>query len=125
MKRYSEEHEWVEAGPAGTATVGITGFAAEELGDITYIELPAVGKLVVRNKTLCVIESVKAASDVFAPVGGTVTEVNTRLDTEPGIVNAAPEGEGWICRLSGVAPAEFDALMTAEQYAAYTADKKK
>ena len=124
MKRYTEEHEWVII-VGGLAVVGITAFAAEELGDITYVELPAVGKTVNKGESLCVIESVKAASDVFSPVSGAVVEVNADLENDPGIVNASPEEKGWICRMSGVSQAEVDKLMTAEQYAAFTATKKK
>ena len=119
MKRYTKEHEWVELN--GTvATVGITGFAADELGDITYVELPAVGKTVKAGDAMSVVESVKAASDVFAPVSGTVVEVNGGLESDPAVVNSAAEGAGWFCKLSGVSTAEVAALMTAEQYADYT-----
>jgi glycine cleavage system H protein len=124
MKRYTEEHEWVVV-TGDLAVVGITAFAAEELGDITYVELPAVGKTVKKGESLCVIESVKAASDVFSPVSGAVAEVNGDLENDPGIVNASPEEKGWICKMSGVSQAEVDKLMTAEQYAAFTATKKK
>lgn len=120
MKRYSQEHEWVEL-DGTTATMGITAFAAAELGDITYVELPAVGKTVKANDVLCVVESVKAASDVYSPVGGTVSEVNTALENEPGQVNQEPEGKGWFCRLANVSQADFNALMTSEEYAKFTA----
>ncbi len=120
MKRYSKEHEWVEL-DGDVATMGITGFAAAELGDITYVEVPAQGKAVKANDVLCVVESVKAASDVYSPVSGTVTEVNAALEDEPGLVNQEPEGKGWFCKIKGVAKAEFDALMTAEAYATLTA----
>ena len=123
MKRYSKEHEWVEL--QGTeAVMGITGYAAAELGDITYVEVPALGKKVKVNDVLCVVESVKAASDVYAPVGGEVGAVNGALDADPALVNQSPEDKGWFCRLTGVAQAEFDALMSADQYAAYTAGLK-
>ncbi|MFA4943314.1 MAG: glycine cleavage system protein GcvH [Lentisphaeria bacterium] len=120
MKRYSKEHEWVEL-EGDVATMGITAFAAEELGDITYVELPALGKQVKTNEVLCVVESVKAASDVYCPVGGTVAAVNQELDGEPGLVNQEPEGKGWFCKLKGASPADFNALMTAEDYAKFTA----
>lgn len=118
MTRYTQEHEWVRY-EDGVATVGITQHAQETLGDITYVELPPVGKTVKPGDSLCVIESVKAASDVFAPVGGTVARVNTTLTDAPETVNAAAEGDGWICTLSGVEAAALERLMTAEQYAAF------
>jgi glycine cleavage system H protein len=120
-KRYSTEHQWVELGAAGVATVGITAHAAAELGDITFVELPAIGKQVAAGEALCVIESVKAASDVFAPVGGTVAEVNSTLDTDPARVNSDPEGAGWICRLRGVDAGELGRLLSATDYAAHLA----
>ena len=123
MKRYSKEHEWVEL--QGTeAVMGITAYAAAELGDITYVEVPAIGKKVNVNDVLCVVESEKAASDVYAPVGGEVCAVNGNLDADPALVNQSSEDKGWFCRLKGVAQAEFYALMTADQYAAYTAGLK-
>ena len=117
MKFYTKEHQWVEMQGALTV-VGITPHAASELGDITFIELPAIGKAVKAGDALCVVESVKAASDVFAPVSGVVAEVNLALDKDPGIINEAAEGAGWICRLKSANPAELKGLMTAEQYAA-------
>ena len=115
MKRFSEEHQWVEI-KDGVATIGITAYAAEELGEITFIELPEVGTVFAQGDTLCVVESVKAASDVFAPVGGTVKEVNQRLDQEPGQINVSPERDGWLCRFEEVDESEMDALMTEAQY---------
>jgi len=119
MKRYTKEHEWVNL-DGDVATVGITKFAADELGDITYVELPAVGKAVTAGAAMSVVESVKAASDVFAPVAGKVAEVNASLDTDPSVVNSDAEGAGWFCKLSGVSAAEVETLMSAEQYADYT-----
>ena len=119
MKRYTKEHEWVELN-GDVATVGITAHAADELGDITYVELPAVGKVVAAGAAMSVVESVKAASDVFAPVGGKVVEVNGAMESDPSVVNSSAEGTGWFCKLSGVNKAEVEALMTAEQYADYT-----
>lgn len=124
MKYYSEEHEWVEVEEA-VATVGITTFAAEELGDITFVDLPDVGTHVKQGDVLCVVESVKAASDVFAPISGVVTEVNGDLDGDPGRLNASAEGDGWICRLQETDPQELKGLMTAAQYQAYVAKDKK
>lgn len=119
MKRFSEEHEWVEVAD-GVAAVGITAYAAEELGEITFVELPEQGTVLGQGDSLCVVESVKAASDVFVPIGGTIMEVNGRLEEEPELVNASPEGEGWICKLTEVDEGELDSLMSEEEYEAFT-----
>ena len=121
--RYSEEHEWVAV--AGTvATIGITDFAQEELGDIVFVELPAVGATLQRSKPLGVVESVKAVSDVFAPVGGTVTEVNGALADHPEIINEDPYGKGWMVRVTLADPTEVASLMTAQQYGDFIAKEK-
>jgi glycine cleavage system H protein len=117
-KYYTKEHEWVEID--GTqATVGISAHAAKELGDITYVELPQIGKTVKQFASLAGIESVKAASDIYAPVSGKVIEVNDKLDDTPELVNQGAESQGWICKLDGVDPSETGALMDASAYAAY------
>ena len=118
--KYTKDHEWIRL-DGDTATVGITDHAQDELGDITYVELPAVGKEVTANGELAVIESVKAASDIFAPVAGTVSETNSALDDEPEIVNDSPYENGWICKLTSVDAAEVDALMSAADYEAFIA----
>ena len=118
MKRYTKEHEWVELN-GNVATVGISAHAADELGDITYVELPANGKTVTKGAARAVVESVKAASDVFAPVSGTVVDVNSALEADPAMLNSAAETDGWFCKISGVAAADLDGLMTVEQYAEY------
>mgnify|MGYP000887714263 CR=1 FL=1 len=115
MKRYSEDHQWVKY-ENGRATVGITAYAADELGDITFVELPEVGLVVGQGDVLCVVESAKAASDVYAPVGGTVAEVNRALDASPITVSDSPESRGWICRLVEVDESELENLMTDAQY---------
>lgn len=120
MMRYTTEHEWIRL-EGDVATVGISDHAQHELGDITFIELPPVGKTVQAGGALCVIESVKAASDVFAPVAGTVATVNAALADAPETVNASAEGDGWLCTLSGVDPAALEGLMNPEQYAAFAA----
>ena len=120
MKRFSDEHAWVDVAE-GTATTGITAYAAEELGDINFVELPDVGSVLAQGELLCVVESVKAASDVFAPVGGTVVAVNKRLDTEPQLINDGAEKDGWICRLEEVDESELDGLMTEEEYELFVA----
>lgn len=120
MKRISEEHEWVEVN-ADVATVGITAFAAEELGDVTFVELPEVGQTVSQGDSLGVVESVKAASDIFAPLGGTVVEVNSVLEEKPGLVNDSPEEDGWFCRLNEISAEDLDDLMTPEEYEEFVA----
>ena len=115
---FTKEHEWVRI-DGQTATMGISDFAQEQLGDITYVELPAAGKVVKQHDALAVVESVKAASDVYAPLSGTVAVVNDTLNEHPEQINSAPYGNGWLCTLSGISAAEAKALMTAEQYAAF------
>ncbi len=118
MTRYTKDHEWIRL-EGETATVGISDYAQQALGDITYIELPVVGTTIRKGDGLCVIESVKAASDVYAPAAGTVATVNARLADAPETINASPEGDGWICTLSGVKPADLDEWMTPEAYAEF------
>ncbi|GFO62769.1 glycine cleavage system protein GcvH [Geomonas paludis] len=117
-KFYTKEHEWVEMAGA-QATVGISEHAAHELGDITYVELPKIGKSVKQFEALAAIESVKAASDIYAPVSGKVAEVNQALDDAPELVNQGAESQGWICKLEGVNEAELVALMDAAAYDEY------
>lgn len=116
--KYTEDHEWIRD-DGDVFTVGITDFAAEQLGDITYVELPEVELEVAQHEEIATVESVKAASDVFSPVGGRVVEVNTALEDKPEIVNSSPYQDGWFFKLADVSAAEFDQLMTAEQYEAY------
>ena len=122
-RRYSEEHEWVLLND-GVATIGITDFAQEELGDIVFVELPAVGAKLQKEGRLGVVESVKAVSDVYAPLSGTVVAVNEKLTANPEIVNQDPYGDGWMIRLQPDDPAEIDALMTADGYDAFVAKEK-
>jgi len=117
--RFSEEHQWMKIDDQGQAYVGITRFAADELGDITFIELPEVGKELAQNDQLCVVESVKAASDVYMPVAGKVAEVNATLDKNPSLLNESPEDQAWICRLESYDQAQFAKLMTADEYKAF------
>ncbi|NMA20739.1 MAG: glycine cleavage system protein GcvH [Lentisphaerae bacterium] len=119
MIRYSEEHQWIKACGNGIWEVGITAYAAEELGELNFVELPKVGDEFAGGEPLCVVESVKAASDVFAPVSGTVTEVNLALEKNPALLNESPEADGWICRFKDVDPSELDALMDRADYEAY------
>ncbi len=114
---YTKDHEWVKF-EGGRARVGITDHAQHELGDITYAELPAAGKSVTCGAELMVIESVKAASDVYAPVSGTVEDVNATLADAPEQINKDPYGAGWLCVLGGIDEAQRANLMTAAQYRA-------
>ena len=116
--QYSEEHEWVRT-EGDEAVVGITDFAQAELGDIVGIELPEDNKQVGRMDNLAVIESVKAASDIFAPVTGTISAVNRELEDNPEIINASPYDEGWICRIKMNDPNELNKLMDNEKYEEY------
>ncbi len=118
--RYSKEHEWVRV-EDGRATIGITSFAADELGDIVFVELPEVGAELKQFATFGVVESVKAVSDLYAPVSGTVTDVNEALRDRPELLNSDPFGEGWIARVELADPSEIDGLLNAEAYAAETA----
>ncbi len=115
--RYTKEHEWV-AVEGGTGTVGITDFAQQQLGDIVYVELPEVGRSVIAGETLGTIESVKAVSEIYSPVGGTVSEVNGALADSPEKLNHDPHGSAWICRLTLSDPAEAGGLLDAAAYEA-------
>jgi|TARA_B110000438_G_scaffold43974_1_gene43970 glycine cleavage system H protein len=116
-KKYTKEHEWVEV-DGDTATVGITNHAQESLGDIVFIDLPTVGKQVKSNEELCVIESVKAASDIYAPIDGEVIEINNNLNDDASIVNQDPEKEGWIFKMKISDLSQYNNLMTLDEYLA-------
>jgi glycine cleavage system H protein len=118
--RYSKEHEWVRAEGA-QATIGITSFAADELGDIVFVELPEVGTELKQFATVGVVESVKAVSDLYAPISGTVTEVNQGLADRPELLNSDPFGEGWIMKIDLADDAGLDELMDAAAYQEMTA----
>jgi glycine cleavage system H protein len=113
--RYTREHEWIRL-EGDIATVGITDYAQEQLGDVVFVELPEVGKILSKGGDAAVVESVKAASEIYAPVAGEVIEVNGALADEPGAVNSDPEGEGWFLKLKVANPAEVEALMTIDAY---------
>lgn len=115
---FTEDHEWITV-EGGTATVGITDYAQAQLGDIVFVELPALGANVTKGGEAAVVESVKAASDVYAPVTGTVSEVNAALEEDPALVNSAPEGDGWFFKLALADPAELEGLMDAAAYKAF------
>jgi glycine cleavage system H protein len=117
--RYTRDHEWLRLDDDGTATIGITVHAQAQLGDIVFVELPEPGREVASGEACAVVESVKAAADVFAPLAGRVVEVNTALADDPALVNRAAETEGWFFRLRLSEPAAFATLMDAEAYAAF------
>jgi glycine cleavage system H protein len=116
--RYTRDHEWLRL-EGETAVVGITDYAQEQLGDIVYVELPEPGKMLEKGGEFCVVESVKAASEVFAPIAGEVTEVNGTLADQPGAINESPEGSGWLIRMKPTSKADIDGLMDGAAYAAY------
>jgi glycine cleavage system H protein len=121
MPRYfTQDHEWIEV-DGDTGTVGITDYAQGQLGDITFVELPEAGAAVKKGDAPCVVDSVKAASDVYAPVSGTVTDANAALADEPELVNSDPENGGWLFRLTLSDAAELDGLMDKAAYDAYVA----
>ncbi len=113
--RYSEEHEWATV-DENIATIGITDYAQEQLGDIVYIELPETGTQVIKGDKFGVVESVKAVSDLYSPVTGSVVTVNTGLPNTPETVNEEPYGDGWMIRVEMSDPEELDDLMTAAEY---------
>lgn len=116
--KYVSSHEWLRLEADGSITVGITEHAQELLGDIVYIELPEVGASLAAEEQAGVVESVKAASDVYAPIAGEVLAVNESLADAPETANSDPYGEGWFFKIKPANPADFDALLNAEQYAA-------
>ncbi|MGR7996097.1 MULTISPECIES: glycine cleavage system protein GcvH [unclassified Xanthobacter] len=116
--RYSKDHEYVRV-EGDTGVVGISAYAQSQLGDVVFVELPEVGKTVALGKEAAVVESVKAASEVYAPVSGEVVEVNTELEGNPALVNEEPEGSGWFLKLKITNPAELDTLMDEAAYKAF------
>ncbi|KPF64641.1 glycine cleavage system protein GcvH [Porphyrobacter sp. AAP60] len=119
MTRYfTEEHEWIDV-EDDIATVGITDFAQGQLGDIVFVELPEVGAMIEQGKDAAVVESVKAASDVYAPITGEITEVNPALEEDPSLVNSSPEEDGWFFKMTIAAESELDKLMDEEAYKAF------
>jgi glycine cleavage system H protein len=116
--KFTKEHEWIRV-EGDTGTVGITDYAQEQLGDVVYVELPAVGKQVEKGKEMAVVESVKAASEVYAPVSGSVVAVNEKLSAEPATVNAEPMAGGWFVKIKLGNPAELEGLMDKAAYDAF------
>lgn len=120
MRYFTDEHEWIDVA-GDIATVGITDYAQGQLGDIVFVELPAVGTAVEKGKDAAVVESVKAASDVYAPIDGEVTETNGALEEDPALVNTAPEGEGWFFKMTIADAAQLDGLMDETAYKDFVA----
>jgi glycine cleavage system H protein len=118
--RYTKDHEWIRL-DGDVATVGITEHAQQQLGDIVYVELPEIGRQVTRGGEAAVVESVKAASDVYSPATGEVVAINDALGATPGAINEEAEGKGWFFRLKLASPAELGELMSAEQYKEFLA----
>ena len=121
--RYTKEHEWARQ-EGNRVVVGITDYAQKELGDVVFVELPAVGTTIEAMGTFGVVESVKAVSDLYAPVSGTIVEANTILEDQPELVNASPYGQGWMVVIETANPEEFQQLLTAAEYQAYVAQEK-
>jgi len=119
-RRYTKEHEWVKI-EGDVATIGITEFAQSELGDVTYVEVPQVGQQLAQGQAFGVVESVKAVSDIYAPLGGEVLEVNDTLATEPEQVNVSPYDGAWMIKLRVADPGTTSELLSAEEYAAHVA----
>jgi len=121
MLRFSKDHEWVRV-DGNTARIGISDYAQTQLGDVVFVELPEIGKVLKKGAEAAVVESVKAASEVYAPVGGTVTAVNAALVDDPATVNADPMGAGWFVEVTLADPAELDGLMDEAAYGAFVAE---
>jgi len=118
-RRYSKEHEWILV-EGEVATIGITHFAQDQLGDIVFVELPEVNAELSRDEVMGTIESVKAVSEIFAPISGKVLEVNSDLEGQPETLNSDPSGAGWYCKMAVADPAELEGLMDAAAYEALT-----
>lgn len=119
-RKFTDEHEWI-AVEGDICAVGISDYAQKQLGDIVFVELPEIGRALAQGDEAAVIESVKAASELYAPVAGEVVAVNTRLGEEPGLVNADPDGEGWFIRIRVADKNQLDGLMDADAYRAFVA----
>lgn len=115
--RYTKDHEWISI-DGNIATIGITDFAQHELGDIVYVDINSVGKELAAEEVFGTVEAVKTVSDLFLPLAGTVTEVNTLLEKQPELVNTDPYGEGWMIKMTVTDPSNFEGLMTKDAYEA-------
>lgn len=117
--RYSSDHEWVRV-EGTTATIGITEYAQDALGDVVFVEMPDAGLAVAAGESFSEVESTKSVSDIYAPITGSISEVNAELESQPELLNSDPYGAGWICRIEINDPSELDGLMDAEAYRALT-----
>lgn len=122
--KYSREHEWALV-EGKVATIGITDFAQDKLGDIVFVELPAVGDKVIKDEAMGVVESVKAVSDVYSPVSGTVIEINDDLPDSPDMIDEDPYGDGWIVKIQMSDPTDLEDLMESEAYEAFVAEQEE
>ncbi|HEX7028768.1 MAG TPA: glycine cleavage system protein GcvH [Gammaproteobacteria bacterium] len=122
--RYNKSHEWVRDDGDGLFTVGITDHAQKALGDLVYVEAAEVGNVVSADDACCVVESVKAASDVYSPLDGEIVEANEALEDSPELVNNDPYGDGWLFRIKPTTPADFDALLDADAYAGLLSEEE-
>ncbi len=120
---YTKEHEWVSI-DGEIATVGVTDFAQSELGEIVFVELPKVGEKLIQNGSFCVLESTKAASDVYAPISGVVKILNPALTESPNLINNDPYGDGWLIKLEGISKSELESLMDATSYKAFISESE-
>ena len=120
--KYTKDHEWIKLQEDDTALIGITDYAQTSLGDVTFVELPGEGDVFSRGDSFSVVESVKAASDIYLPVDGEVLEINSPLENSPELINRDPYGEGWIIKFRISDPAGLADLLSAEEYAAHVAD---
>ena len=118
MRYYTDEHEWIDV-DGDAATIGITDYAQGQLGDITFVELPGAGDMLKKGDAPCVVESVKAASDVYAPLSGEVVEVNDSLEDDPALVNSSPEEDGWFFKMTVSDKSELDGLMDDKAYKSF------
>lgn len=119
-RRFTDEHEWIEV-KGTSAVIGITDYAQSQLGDVVFVETPLVGRTLAKGDEAAIVESVKAASDVYSPVSGTVTEANAALEADPSLVNSDPEGAGWFFALELTNLSEIDPLMDEDAYRAFVA----
>jgi glycine cleavage system H protein len=120
MLKYTKDHEWLRLNGDDVATVGITPYAQERLGDLVFVELPSAGTKLSKGAIAATVESVKAASEVYAPVGGEILSVNDKLTTEPGLVNDEPTGDGWLFKMKVADAAELNTLLDEQAYKALT-----
>jgi glycine cleavage system H protein len=122
IERFTKDHEWIRVDDSGIATIGITVYAQGQLGDVVFVEVPEAGRRAKQGDAVAVVESVKAASDVFAPVSGEVVEANAELSAQPALVNEDAEGKAWFFKMRLADPAELDSLMDQAAYAKFVED---